>query len=92
MFLLQDVGETICTAHASGASTQAIQDSMLSRQGNPCFSHCKVKLIVKAVLPATLLQTWLARHSNHQRGLKAEQPDFVQVVLLQCLQLFINMR
>ncbi len=56
MFLMQDVSETICTAHAGGALMQAIQNSMINCQGVPCFSHCKVTFIVKVTVPATLLQ------------------------------------
>ncbi|KAL0043510.1 hypothetical protein WJX79_006860 [Trebouxia sp. C0005] len=39
--LAKDVSETICTAHANDASMQTSQNSMISSQGPPCFSHQK---------------------------------------------------
>jgi len=89
MFLLQDVTETICTAHAGGALMPAIQKSMICRQVPSCFSHCKVKLIEKVMLPA-ILHLWLACHPHHKHSLKAEQPDSAHMMLLEYVQLFIR--
>ncbi len=95
MFLLQDVNKAFCIAHAGGVSMQTIRNSTISSQGTLCFSHCKVKVNEEVAFPATLLQhlycsTWFACHPHHKHSLTADQPDLAQVVLLQCLQLFIG--
>ncbi len=56
VFLLQTAARALCTAYARGISApmQITRKSMTSTQGALCFSHCKVQIIGKDLLSATL--------------------------------------